>query len=129
MEVVLIQVSMLIVGSKEKSNNEIMKYRGIILLYRTKSVGPFILTMKTLMQKLGLMNTTFNKFLIISKKNIGFLLKFYHGFSKQYHIFELRDLFTTFESLKSVKFPRHTVVQNSNSKNFHSNSSSFQITL
>ena len=74
--------------------------------------------MKTLMQNLGLTNTTFNKFLIISKKNIGFLLKFYHGFSKQYHIFELRNLFTTFESLKSVKFPRHTVVQNSNSKNF-----------
>ena len=36
------------------------------------------------------------------------------GFSKQYHIFELRSLFATFESLKSVQFPMHVVVRNSN---------------
>ena len=61
--------------------------------------------MKTLIQNLGLTNTVFNEFLIRSNKNIGFLLKFYHGFSEHYHILELRSLFATFESLKSVEFP------------------------
>ena len=65
------------------------------------------------------MNTTFNEFLIISYKDIGFILKFYHGFSDQHYIFKLRSLFATFESLKSVEFPLHTVVRNSNSKHFH----------
>ena len=50
---------------------------------------PSFLAMKTLIQNLGLANTFFNKFLIISNKNICFLLKFYHGFSKQYHTLSL----------------------------------------
>lgn len=79
-----------------------------------------------LIQNLGLANTAFNEFLIISNKYIGFLLKFYHGFSEQYHIFELRSLFATFESLTSVEFPMYAVVRNSNSKHFHPNASSFQ---
>ena len=56
--------------------------------------------MKTLIQNLGLTNTAFNEFRIISNKNIGFLLKVYHGSSKQDDIFELRSLFATFESLE-----------------------------
>ena len=35
---------------------------------------------KTLIQNPGLTNTTFREFPIISNKNIGFLLKFYHGY-------------------------------------------------
>ena len=31
---------------------------------------------------------------------------------------ELQSLFATFESLKSVEFPKHAVVRNSNSKHF-----------
>ena len=58
--------------------------------------------MKTLIQKPELMNIVFNEFLAKSNKSIGFFLKFYHGFSEQYHIFELRSLFATFESLKAV---------------------------
>ena len=85
------------------------------------------LAMKTLIQNLALKNTSFNDFLI-SNKNIGFLLKFRHGFREQYHIFELRSLFATFVSPKSVEFPMHAVVRNSNSKHFHSNASSFQTT-
>ena len=77
------------------------------------------------MQNLGLMNTTFNKFVIILSKNIGFLIKFYHGFSKQYRIFELQSLLATFESLQSVEFPMHVAIRNSNLKHFHSNVSSF----
>ena len=65
------------------------------------------ISLKILIQSLAFPNTAFNEFLIIPNKNIGFLLKFYHGFSKQYHIFELRNLFATFESLKSVEFPLH----------------------
>ena len=65
--------------------------------------------MKTLIQSLGLTNTAFNVFFIISNKNIGFLLQFYHGSSKQYHIFELRSLFATFKSVKLVEFPMHAV--------------------
>ena len=42
--------------------------------------------MKSLMQNLGLTKTTFNELLIISNKNIGFLVKFYHGFSEHYNI-------------------------------------------
>ena len=60
------------------------------------SVASF-LTINTVTQKLGLTTTALNKFLIISNENIDFLLKLYHGFSKQYHIFELRSLFATFE--------------------------------
>ena len=71
---------------------------------------PSFLTVKTLIQNLGLTNTPFNKFLIISNKNIRFFLRFYHGLSEQYHIFEFQSLFTTFESLKSVEFPMHAVV-------------------
>ena len=55
--------------------------------------------MKTLVQNFGLTNTTFNEFLIILNKNIGFLLKFYHRFSEQYLIFELQSLFLILESL------------------------------
>lgn len=33
-----------------------------------------------------------------------------HGFGEQYHIFQLRSLFSTFKSLKSVEFPVDTVV-------------------
>ena len=51
------------------------------------------LTMKTLIQNFGLTNTAIKKFLIILKKNMGFLLKFYQGLSEQYHIFELRTKF------------------------------------
>ena len=82
---------------------------------------PSFLTMKTLMQNLVLTNTAFDEYLVISNKNIGFLLKFYHRFSEQNHILELRSLFATFESLKSVEFPIHAVVRNSDSKHFHSN--------
>ena len=85
--------------------------------------------MKTLTQNLGLTNTAFNEFLIISNKSINFLLMFYRGFSEQYHIFKLRSLFTTFQSLKPVEFPMNPVVRNSNSKHFHSNALSFQITF
>ena len=83
----------------------------IFSLYGTKSLGPSFLFMKTLIQNLRLRSTTFNEFLsaILTSKGIGFLLKVYHGFSKQYHIFELRSLFATFESLKSVEFPMHTI--------------------
>ena len=42
-------------------------------------------------------------------------------------IFELQRLFATSESLKSVRFLTHAVVQNLNSKHFHSNAYSFQI--
>ena len=80
------------------------------------------------MQNLGLINAAFNEFLIISNRNIGFLLKFSPGFREQYYVFEFQNLFATFESLKSVEFPMHAVVQNSNSKSFLSNVSSFQIT-
>ena len=66
--------------------------------------------MKTLIQNLSLTNTTFNELLIVSNRNIGFFLKFSHGFSKQHHIFELWSLFGTLESLKSVKFLTHAVV-------------------
>ena len=85
--------------------------------------------MKTLIQNLVLTNTAFNEFLIISNKNFGCLIKFYHGFSKHYHTFDLRSLFATFESLKSVEFTMHAVVRNSNLKHVRSNASSFQITL
>ena len=49
--------------------------------YRTRYIEqnfsvPSFLTMKTLIQNLDLTNTAFNKFLIISNKNIGFLHKF-----------------------------------------------------
>ena len=53
--------------------------------------------MRALIENLGLTNIAFNEFLIISNKNIGFLLKFYYGFSEQCHIFELQDLFATSE--------------------------------
>ena len=74
--------------------------------------------METLIQNIGLTNTTFNKFLILSNKNIGFLLKLYYRFSEQYYILELQSLFATFESLKSVKLLMHAVVQNPNLKRF-----------
>ena len=74
--------------------------------------------METLIQNIGLTNTTFNKFLILSNKNIGFLLKLYYRFSEQYYILELQSLFATFESLKSVKLLMHAVVRNSNLKRF-----------
>ena len=79
--------------------------------------------METLIQNIGLTNTTFNRFLILSNKNIGFLLKFYYRFSEQYYILELQSLFTTFKSLKSVKLLMHAVVQNPNLKRFLWNSS------
>ena len=68
------------------------------------------LVMKTFIENLGLTKTAFNDFLIISNKNIAFFLKFYNGFSEQYHISELQSLFATFESLKSLEFPMHVVV-------------------
>ena len=74
--------------------------------------------METLIQNIGLTNTTFNRFLILSNKNIGFLLKFYYRFSEQYYILELQSLFTTFKSLKSVKLLMHAVIQNPNLKRF-----------
>ena len=83
--------------------------------------------MKTLIQNLALTNTAFNGFAIILNKNIGFLLTF--CFSEQYHVFKLLSLFVTFESLRSVEFLMHAVVQNSNLKHFYSNASSFQIKL
>ena len=43
--------------------------------------------------------------------------------------FMLRSLFGAFKSLKSAEFLVHAVVGNSNSKHFHSNAPSFQITL
>ena len=94
------------------------------LLHRTKSLGPFTFDWKKAKK-----NTAFNEFLVISNRNIGSFLKFCHVFSEQYHISEFRSLFATFESLKSTKFPMHTVIPNSNSKYFHWNVSSFQIKL
>ena len=49
---------------------------------------PSFLAMKTLIKNLGLTNTAFNEFLVISNKNIGPFIKFYGGYSEQYHIFE-----------------------------------------
>ena len=98
-------------------------------LYQTKLLDPFIFHYENSHAKSQLKaNTAFSKFLIISNKAIGFLLKFYHGFSKYYHVFELRSLFTTFQSLKSVEVPMHVVVRSSDSKHFCSNASSCQIT-
>ena len=99
------------------------------LTYRTNISVPSFLTVKTLIQNLCLTNIAFNEFLIISNTSISFFLKFYHEISEQYHIFELRSLFATFKSLKSVEFPTYAVVRNSNLKHFYSNASSFQITL
>ena len=79
------------------------------LYQKNLSVSSFF-TKKMLIQDLGLTNTAFNKFFILWNKNIGFLLKYYHGFGEQYHIFQLRSLFSTFKSLKSVEFPVDTVV-------------------
>ena len=93
-----------------------------ISLYIEQNLSvPSFLTRKTLIQNLGLTNIAFNEYLVIWNKNIGFHLKFYGRFSEQNHIFDLRSLFATFESLKSVKFPMHALVRNSNSKHFHSN--------
>ena len=75
-----------------------------------KCLGPIISDYEIQIQSLSLTNTAFKEFLIISHKNIGFLLKFYQEFSEQYRIFELRSLFATFESLKSVEFPMRAVV-------------------
>lgn len=80
------------------------------------------------MQNVALTTITFNEFLIISNQNIGFLLKFYHAFSEQHHIFAVRNLFATFESQKSVEFPMQEV-QNSNLKHFHLNASSLIVNL
>ena len=90
---------------------------------------PSFLTMKTLILSFNLTNTAFNEFLIILNKNIGFLFKFYHGLSELNHIFEFRSLFATAESLKSVEFPIHAVVRNSNSKHFHSMPNHFKLCL
>ena len=60
--------------------------------------------MKNLIQNPGYTNTVFNVFLTISNKYIGFLHKFYIGFSERYHVFEPRGSFATFESQKSVEF-------------------------
>ena len=90
---------------------------------------PSIFSMKTLTQNHGLRNTAFIEFLTISNKHIGFLLKFYHGFSQKYHIFELWSSSAIIESLKSVKFPMHEVARNSNSKHFYSHVLLFQTTL
>ena len=74
--------------------------------------------METLIENIGLTNTTFNKILILSNKNIGFFLKLYYRFSEQYYILELQSLFATFKSLKSVKLLMHEVVRNPNLKRF-----------
>ena len=90
-----------------------------ISLYIEQNLSvPSFLTRKTLIQNLGLTNIAFNEYLVIWNKNIGFHLKFYGRFSEQNHIFDLRSLFATFESLKSVKFPMHALVRNSNSNTF-----------
>ena len=96
-------------------------------LYWTKSLGPFILDHDNLMQYLGLVNITFNKFLIKLKKSINLLCKFSYWFSGQYRIFKLRSLFAYFEPQKSVEFSLQPVVQNLNSKHLDSNAPSFQI--
>ena len=75
----------------------------------SKKISPSFLTIKSPIQNLGLTNTAFDKFLFMPNKNIGFLLKFYLGFSKQYHIFKSENLFATFESLRSVEFPMQTI--------------------
>ena len=100
-------------------------------IYRTNLSVSSFLNIKTFIQNLGLTNTAFNEFLIISNKNIGFLLRFYHVFSDNGFIifFKLRNFFAAFESLKPVEFPMPAVVRNMNLKHFHSNVSSFQITL
>ena len=96
---------------------------GFLQIYRHIEQAVLVisfLTMKTLIQNLGLTNTTFNKFLIISNKNIGFLFRFCHKYSKQNHIFELWSLILTLEPLRSVNFSDACVVWNSNSKELHS---------
>ena len=57
-----------------------------------------------LIKNLGLLNTAFNEFLIISNKNISFLLKFYHGFSKQYHILSFKVYLKLPDACNSSKF-------------------------
>ena len=89
-------------------------FLGSVLKY-SYTVSSF-LTMKTVIQNPDLANSAFNEFLIISNENIGFLLKFYLRFGEEDHIFKLRSLFATFNSLRSVEFPMHAVVRNSNSK-------------
>ena len=70
-----------------------------------------------------------NEFLVILNKKTGFFIKSFPGFREQYHIFKLWRLFATFKSLKFIEFPTEAVVRNLNSKHFHSNALSFQITL
>ena len=87
-----------------KANTLDHRFNGHVILTN------FSLYRKTLIQNFDLTNTALNEFLIISNKNVGFLIKFYHGFSERYHTFELRSLFPTFESLKSVEIPIYAVV-------------------
>ena len=65
----------------------------------------------------------FNKFLLLyrTKSLSPFIFHYENSLATVYG--------TPFESLKSVEFPIHTLVPNSNSKDFHSNTPSFQITL
>ena len=56
-------------------------YRILRYIEQNLSV-PLFLTTKSLIQNLSLTNTPFNKFLIISNKNIGFLIKFYPVFTE-----------------------------------------------
>ena len=80
------------------------------------------LAMKTLIQiPIGLTKIIFNDFLI-SNKNVGFIMDLVNSII----IFDLRSSFATFELLKSVKFLIHAVVQNLDSKHFHSNALSIQ---
>ena len=46
--------------------------------------------------------------------------------NEQYHIFDLRSLLATFESLNLIQFLKLAVVRNSNSEYFHSNALSLQ---
>ena len=49
--------------------------------------------------------------------------------NEQYHIFDLRSLLATFESLNSIQFLKLAVVRNSNSEYFHSNALSLIVVI
>ena len=66
----------------------------------------------------------FNEFFVISNKISQSLHFWLWKLSCKTSVFR-----APFESLKSVEFPMHTVVRNSNSRHFHSNAPSFRIIL
>ena len=92
-------------------------------LYRTKSLGFFVFDYENSHIKPQFNERHFQRISYHNEQKHWFVLKFYHGFSEKYHIFEHRTLFATFESLKSVEFGIHVIFRNSNLKHFHSDPS------